>query len=513
MIQNEYLNKIVRKNSKRIIMKKIIYFFFLTIILSGCSKDFLEIYPDTVLSEGSYYKTESDFVELANGMYLPMRSYTNNDAWVISELISDNGAKQFNSATGESTKGVVDQFLTSSDNTHYSNFWNLAYNGINRCNKLLEEIDNHGIEWSSNSIRERSIGEAYFLRGLYYFDLTRQFGAVPLVLNTISGDKAVDIKRTEEGEIYSSIINDLKQSIDHFSSTEDVTEKGRASLYAANAILGKVYLTDHKYDEAKPFLEAVINSGNYSLLPNYADLFDPTNKDYKETIFAIQFSESLPELSNQFIFRFAPWNSGGDITNQPAYNLVNTGGYNIPTDDLLEVFEPGDLRKDASINYWTGTDWDGEVRPIPYCAKFKPPVSAVDNSAGDSFPIIRYSDVLLMYAEILNETGNTSAAIPYVEQVRNRAGLNTPLTDYNNVSLDSLIAKERQKEFCFENQRWYDLKRTGKAIQVMMAHGIRMKAKYPFLPDNSYQINKNRLLAPIPTNQIVLNKLEQNPGY
>ena len=494
-------------------MIKIIYCFFLVFILSACSNDFLEIYPDTDLSEGNYYKTESDFVELANGMYLPMRGYTNNDSWVIAELISDNGTKQFNSATGESSKGVVDQFLTSSDNPHYSNFWNLAYNGINRCNKLIEEIDNHDIVWSSDAIRERSMGEAYFLRGLYYFDLTRQFGAVPLVLSTVSGDEAIDIKRTAEAEVYARIVDDLKQSIDHFSSTEGFGEKGRADLYAANAMLGKVYLTDHKYAEAKPFLETVINSGKFSLLPNYADLFDPTNKDYTETIFAIEYSESLPELSNQFIFRFAPWNSGGAITNLPSYNLVNTGGYNIPTDDLLEAFEPGDLRKDISINYWTGTDWDGEIRPIPYCAKFKPPITAVVNSAGDNFPIIRYSDVLLMYAEVMNETGNTAMAISYVEQVRNRADLNAPLTGYNKISLDSLIAKERQKEFCFENQRWYDLKRTGKAIEVMTAHGIKMKAKYPFLPDNSYEINENKLLAPIPTNQIILNKLDQNPGY
>jgi hypothetical protein len=494
-------------------MKKNISFILIIFILSGCSKKFLAVYPDTVLSEGSYYTSESDFIALANGCYLPLRDYIKNDAWVIAELISDNGSKQYNTSTGEALKGVVDQFITTAENAHYASFWNLAYNGINRCNKLLLEIDQHNVTWSNTALKDRCQGEALFLRSLYYFELVRQFGGVPLVLKTITANEAVATRRAPEDDIYASIISDLQQSLTHFNLADNVRENGRANLGASNALLAKVYITKQRFSDAKPVLESVINSGRYILLPNYANLFDPTNKDFKETIFSVQYSESTPALANNFIFQFAPWNSGGVITNRPAQNLVNTGGYNIPTQDLLDAFETGDLRRDVSIKFWNGVDWDGVVRPLPYCAKYKPPVTALDNSCSDNFPLLRYSDVLLMYAESLNNMGTIGTAITYVQQVRNRAGLTNDLTGYDKTKLDSLIAKERQKEFCFENQRWYDLKRTGQAIIIMNQHGIKMKARYPFLPANSYLVTPNKLVGPIPSQQIVLNKIDQNAGY
>lgn len=493
-------------------MKNIIYF-FLIFILASCSKKFLEIFPETTLNEGNFYKTESDFINLANGCYVPMRDNEKTNHWRISEFISDNGTKQYNPTTGDVDVTPIDQFLITAENRSYSGFWDLSYNGITRCNKLLFEINNRDISWSDISLKDRCIGEALFLRGLYYFNLVRQYGGIPLVLTSITSQESVGIKRSTEEVVYESIVSDLKQAVIHFSNAESVKENGRANLGAANALLGKVYLTLKDYNDAKTVLESVINSGNYVLLSNYTSLFDPTNKDFKETIFAIQYSENTAELSNSFIFSFAPWNSKGKITTRANVNISGSGGYNVPTQELIDAFEPGDVRKDVSIKYWTGPDWDNVVRSLPYCAKYKPPVSAPDNRCGDNLPVIRYSDVLLMYAEVLNNLGNTGQAIPYIEKVRNRAGLMNPLTGYDKLKLDSLIAKERQKEFCFENQRWYDLKRTGKAIEVMNAQGARLKAAYPFLPANSYELNANMLLAPIPGQQVLLNKIEQNPGY
>jgi len=142
-----------------------------------------------------------------------------------------------------------------------------------------------------------------------------------------------------------------------------------------------------------------------------------------------------------------------------------------------------------------------------------PPISAPDDRCGDNLPIIRYSDVLLMYAEILNELGRTGDALLFVQQVRNRAGLTNVLAGYSKESLSELIAKERQVEFCFENQRWYDLKRTGKAIAVLTSHGIREKAKRSYLLPTAFQVAPYKLLAPLPEIEVVINKLEQNPGY
>jgi hypothetical protein len=233
------------------------------------------------------------------------------------------------------------------------------------------------------------------------------------VVKPITSEEAVGIKRSTEEQVYAQIVTDLKQSVTHFGAARDVEENGRANLGAANALLGKVYLTMHKYAEAETVLKSVIDSRKYELLANYADVFNPSKKDFKETVFAIQYSENSPELANRFIFWFAPWNSAGAVTKRPNISIIS-GGWNQPTDDLINAFEPGDRRKSVSIGIYNGKDWDGVVRAIPYCAKYFPPIAAPDDRCSDNLPVIRYSDVLLMYAEVLNQLGRTGEALPYV---------------------------------------------------------------------------------------------------
>ena len=480
--------------------------------LTACSEEFLELYPDSSLNEGIFYQSEKEMILLANGCYVPMRNYEKVDHWVMAELPSDNTSFQYSTATGEASKGIIDQFILESNNVAYNSFWKSSYNGIARCNKLLSEIDRPELTWSKAAYQDRSAGEALFLRALYYFNLVRQFGGVPLVTGPITSQQAVGIKRSPAEEVYEAIIADLKAAAARFANATDVEENGRANEAAALALLGKVYVTLQRHAEAEAPLKAVIASGKYALLANYADVFNPTNKDFKETIFAIQYSENSVELSNRFIFWFAPWTSAGAITGRPAINLVG-GGWNQPTDDLINAFEAGDKRLEVSVKYWTGKDWDGQIRPIPYCGKYKPPVAAPDDRTGDNLPVLRYSDVLLLYAEALNAQGRTGEAIPFVQQVRTRAGLTNDLSGLDKTALEALIANERQVEFCFENQRYYDLKRTGQALAVLTAHGQREKAKKAFLYASAFQMTPAKLLAPIPEEQVAINQLEQNPGY
>ncbi len=493
-------------------MKKHIFIFLIISCFTGCS-DFLELYPHTSLNEGNYYQTEAELILLANGCYIPLRNNEKIAHWIIAEMRSDNTSFQKATDGGQWAREACDEFIYASNNDFFATFWNGSYQGITRCNQLLASIGRQGIQWSDEVYKDRSKGEALFLRALYYFNLVRQFGGVPLVLYPITAQEAVKIKRSTVDEIYENIISDLKNAVSHFSLAEKAEEDGRANKGAALSLLGKVYLTRHAFEDAKNILNEVINSGKYSLLDDYADLFDPTNKDYKETIFSVQYSENKAELANNFIFYFIPSESRGEITNRPNVALGNQAGANQPTQDLINSFEAGDLRKDISINYWTGKDWDSEVRAIPYCAKYKPPVSAPDKRCGDNFPILRYADVLLMYAEALNEQNRTEEAIPFVEKVRTRAGLLEPLSGYNKNDLEELIAKERQREFCFENHRWYDLLRTGKALEVMTAHGQRELVLKSYLPRNSFQMEEYKLLAPIPVVEIQRNGIEQNPGY
>lgn len=502
---------LTKKND--IIMKKIM-FLLAVYILSACSDNFLEIYPETSLNESNFYQTEEQYITLVNGCYVPMQEYY-KQYWAIAEYPSDNSSYMNNPLDDSGIRGnfAFDLFLVNPDNTALESFWSSSYRGIYNCNKLLKEIDRPSVTWTKASLKERCFGEALFLRALYYFNLVQSFGGVPIVLELVPVQEATGIKRSTEENVYEVIVKDLKEAISHFSNAMDVQENGRVNWGAASSLLGKVYLTMHQYADAEVQLKAVIDYNKYALLPNYADVFNPSKKDYMETIFAIQYSDGSVALSNRFIFQFAPRTSKGEITGRPSINISGSGGNNQPTDDLINAFETGDLRKNVSIKFWHGLDWDLVVRDIPYCAKFKPPISSPVDRCSDNMPIIRYSDVLLMYAEVLNEQGRTGDAIPYVQQVRNRAGLIAPLSGYTKATLGTLIANERQVEFCFENQRWFDLKRTGKALEVLMSHAAREKAIKSYLIPASYQLDPYKLLLPIPDLEARINGLEQNPGY
>lgn len=477
---------------KVLIMKAVILGFGIT----SCS-DFLDLYPETSLNEANFYKTDNEFVLLVNGAYIPLRDLEKRVHWHVSELKSDNLKIQSSHLAGWLDVDVLERFEATSGNTQYESFWNTSYNGIYRCNKTIDGILKASHIWNNTSLRERSLGEAYFLRALYYFNLVRQFGGVPIVLKEVPGIDAVEIKRASADDTYKQIIADLETAVGHLSQAEDVKENGRVNKGAAQALLGKVYLTNKNYSAAETLLAAVIGAGQFRLRDTYAEVFNPSDKDFTETLFSVQYSESTSALSNSFIFYQVPYRSGGEITERPNVAL-STSGMLQPTNELLNAFEEGDERYNVAIGIWTGINNLGNIADLPYCAKYKPPRTATLGWCGDNFPILRYSDVLLMYAEVLNALNRTTEAVPYLAQVRQRAGLSTG-TVSSREELALVLEKERQIEFCFENQRWYDLVRTDRAIEVMTAQGKKMQPYH--------------VLSPIPGQQILINQIEQNPGY
>ena len=198
---------------------------------------------------------------------------------------------------------------------------------------------------------------------------------------------------------------------------------------------------------------------------------------------------------------------------------------------MIDSYEPNDKRLDASIGIAEGTGNYGNmtiekvisivdyVRPegklaTPYIKKYVQPHSLQGNT-DNNFPVYRYAEVLLTLAEALNEQNKSSEALSYLNQVRNRAGL-ADINETNQDLLRVIIAHERRIELAFENKRWFDLLRTGKAIEVMKLHGEYIKEIYRdegYLPSNSYDITEQRLLYPIPFREIEVSKLQQNPGY
>jgi hypothetical protein len=249
----------------------------------------------------------------------------------------------------------------------------------------------------------------------------------------------------------------------------------------------------------------------YSLLPDYAAIYNPANKNNAESIFEVQYLQGNFGLASNFAYQFAPAVSDTKSITGISGNNQSFGGWNIPSGDLIAAYEAGDKRKAASIadGY---TDAAGVFVAQPFIKKYLH-THAEFNNTNDNWPVYRYADVLLLLAECLNEQNKPAEALPYVNLVRQRAGLaNAPAQD--QATMRQTILKERRVELAFENKRWLDLVRTGKAIEVMTAYGAKMKQQYPYLSPASYNVTADKFIFPIPFEELSINKLlTQNPGY
>lgn len=256
-------------------------------------------------------------------------------------------------------------------------------------------------------------------------------------------------------------------------------------------------------------------------------IYDTSKKNGKESIFEIQYQMGDQGQQSDWLYYFIPKTTNAEIiTGVPDCSTLLTGGWNVPTPEMIASYEPGDLRVDPSIAVAVGTldaanalvvadvlkVGDPKINdyPVnyPFINKYRHAHSKIENT-DDNWPVYRYADCLLLLAECLVEQGRAGDAAPYVNQVRARAGL--PAVTTINAEV---VANERRHELAFENHRWYDLLRTGKAIEVMTAYGKYIKTIDTELPERTYQIKPEYLLYPIPYNELQLNdQLKQNPGY
>ena len=469
---------------------------------SSCS-DFLEQNPQTDLSENDFYKTADDILSAVNGAYSSLQEGDIYGNWyVFGEIPSDNTRNQLSGSV--TTQNEFDQFYIDTQNSMIANFWKAAYKVINRTNTILGRID--GIEINTELANRYKL-ECKFIRALMYFNLVRVYGDVPLVLKEISISESYDILREPKENVYNQIIADLKEAQDlpvSYSTAED----GRATQGAAKALLANVYMTLHKYAEAETILAEIINSGRYSLLENtpgslnidgYKNVFSPVNHNSKEGIFEIQFLKGGYGEGSNYANNFAPENSGTNVV-----AVGGTGGNNIPEMDIYNTYEEGDLRRDFSMslgyydnrknNEWVESRYVCKFMDVPY----------QNNDASNNYPVIRYADVILMYAEALNQNGKTAEACKYLNMTRRR-GFGYQTTETSPVDLQTtdkaqfalMVEQERRVELAFENHRWFDLIRTGRAVEVMRSKG--------------FSLNETNLICPIPQKQIDVNpKLTQN---
>lgn len=448
----------------------------LLLSLASCSDSFFEQYPSNNVTEGNFYKTDEDFNQ---GIYACYDKMKTQMAFYLNELAYRSDECYLESmAVSTQDRYDIDRFQEKSNNGIMKNIWNAWYNGIYRCNDVLGHMAGKTLV---NGDKYR--GEALFLRSWWYFSLYRVFGGVPVTTTVVSPADAKNIARCSDEDMYNRLTEDLTEAIG-LLPVKRSKEVARVTKIAAQALLAKVYLTFGKYPEAQKVLEDAMTDTGYGLMATTAQVFDVSNKMNKEIIFALYYNKTNDHGHGY-------WYS----TNTNVLADVRN-----PTPEFKAIYSADDNRLNLINTYtkitnslYAMTKWMDT-----YDAQFTQQV-------GNDFPMLRYADVVLMYAEALGQQGNISGALTYLNKTRKRAGL-TELTEAEVADKKAFIqelADERGREFALEGQRWFDLVRLDLAVDFFKARG--------------YSVDSHNLLFPIPQDQIeIVNDksiLWQNPGF
>ena len=488
-------------------MKNIIRITGLTLILLiACKKDFITILPTSNVTIDVLYVTDKDFQDGITGAYRTLQQLSVN-FWQFGDLRGDDTQAGITSNT-PAYAFDIDQFYINNDASILSDTWRDYYKLINRVNTVLSKIENTDPSIVIN--KARHIAEAKFLRAFAYFNMVRIFGDVPMITSPVTVQESYNISRESVANIYNQIIiPDLIAAANGLSLKYTGNDVGRATIGAAKALLGNVYLTVHDFISAEAKLQEVTTMG-YALLPNFNDLFDYTkNEHHTEYIFDIEFEQGINlgnPLTNQFAVSTQGGGAGVPAEEARLYGITGGGGGDsgCPIQGLFDAFDPLDKRKDITVaKGFTGAN--GVFIPLStkgvpsFCKKYMCP-TIINSDSKANWKVIRYADVLLMYAEALNENGKTAQALTNLNLVRTRAGL-AGYTGLTQSDARDKILTERRFELYLEGHRWFDLLRTGRALSASSKYGMK-----------DYMS-----VFPIPLSQLLLvnnpSIFAQNPGY
>lgn len=482
------------------------YILIISVLLSAsaCNEDFLEKEPLGQITEDAYFKTADHAIEATNAIYNMLRRWeVHVFSYVgMTDIISDDADKGSTPADAAFLL-ELDNLSFNSTNTAPLGVWGGYYQGVHRANVAITRIPEIEMD---ETLKNRLIGEAKFLRAYFYLSLVRWFGDVPLNTKPLTPDEFKQA-RTPKEQVYAQIIQDLTEAAAVLPDTYGAEDAGRATKGAANGMLARVYMTLGDFPKMEQSALSVINSNQYALYPDFAQLFQYVGELSSESVFEVVSTPDQQGLGG------SQYNEVQGVRGEP-----NLGwGFNRPSDDLVRAFEPGDPRRDATILYVGEVLPDGSaviednenIINERYNQKAWVPrrSDGRNGNGGGNIRILRYADVLLMAAEALNENGKPQDALTYLNRVRARArgtrnNVLPDITVTNKEQLRQIIWRERRVELAMEQHRWFDLIRQGRASSVMKAVG------------KNFQDGKHELF-PIPQNEVDLSGglMEQNPGY
>jgi len=494
--------------------------------LGSCSEDFIDVPPLGLASDANFNPTAA-----VTSCYNIMGNFNNRwSDWriiITGDVLSDDTWKGGSNANDQIDIARMNTFATLPSNVIVRDHWNLYYQRIFRFNWALNNLQN--LEPQSD-LYQRYQGEVKFLRALHYFFLVRSFGDVPLVDRPL-GINERDLTRTPKTSVYEFIERELLEAIAllPLKSEYRTADLGRVTRGAAQGLLSKVYLYQGKFSEAFQHSEAVINSGEYRLTDDFADIFTRANQHGPESVFEITFAEN-DQQSNPTFHAIA----------QRSRNGFSGWGLNGPTKDLLNAFEPGDPRiihtftfngdiSEGQVHNNAGYDNTDEM----HSRKAFKPRSRIGLSAndGENIRVMRYAEILLINAEAANELGQAQTALNRLNMVRERArnssitdrdrsfinyelanpAIRVPdVTEMDQTALRNIIWRERRLEMALEGDRFYDLVRQGRAGEVLRAFADRYNVE-----KGSGFVDGVHERFPIPQDEIdrTGGLIQQNPGY
>jgi hypothetical protein len=496
------------------------------ILFVSCSKNFLDVDPQGQTTEVLALSDPDAANKLVGGVYNTLYyggfgKTTVGFLWVMANDVASDDSDKGSTPGDFGPAGEIDNFTHNGNNFIFNNIWSGHFSAIISANKAIDVLNKGSLE---ASVKNRLMGEARFLRGFYYFNLVRFFGGVPKITTAplaSQGNSDALQTRASAADVYALIIEDLQFAADNLPLKGDAaTQTGRANKGAAQSYLAKVYLYQKNWQKALDNSLAVINSGKYSLVPNYNFIFRERpvggvgGNNNSESIFEVQTGINVGENAVSPLF-----SNGQGPRGRGGWNDLGFG-LNTPTADLANFYEAGDTRRGATIIFINPTVagnspgtvlWDGfripskdsvendrySYKPYHSTIAESPQVSNNKDTKPKNIRLMRYAEVLLIYAESAAMLGNTTEATAKLNLVRSRANLPASIGTQANVW------KERRTELAMEQDRFLDLVRQGRAGTVLRAHG---KAGFT---DGKHE------LFPIPQAQIDLSsgRLKQNPGY
>lgn len=478
-------------------MKRYSILLIFILVASACGEDFLDLTPEDQASITDFYNTPSDFDVALNGAYGALRG--NVDALIpLMDVRTDNALAVANNRTDQ----IIHDFSLDATSGIIESFYNNSYRVIQATNAIINRVADQDF---SQEEKDRITQEASFLRALTYFYLVNVYGDVPLLLSEITGanlEEVNSLERTPVAEVYAQIEQDL-QTAEQQTANFDVPQ--RASTLAAKALLGQVYLFQNQYAEAAAKLGEVVNSGQFSLLPAYDDLFMAGNASNSESVFVVEHVGGPNNTGSGLGFDFAPTGFTLGSFTRPQQNIY-------PETNLHEAFTATDsVRRNMTTQPYFSPGDEFGADTVYYCRKYEDLNPFENFDASSTHYLLRYADILLQYAEALNEVSYQAdgPAFAPLNEVRQRAGLSalTAAEVPDQAAFRATLLEERRLELAFEGKRLLDLKRTGNAVRVIN--------DYLSQQGDAVTIDENDLLYPIPQSEILNNPgvITQNLGY